>query len=69
MAKSFLEAAEMYCEVRGDVADFRELYRSFRESRTVVDSVWNAISCLYGTYVADVLEEINQYHNPTKELR
>lgn len=52
----FLKRAERYAEARGDEFWFKNLYTGFREYNGVTDSVWKALSYLYGNYTADLLE-------------
>ena len=55
-AMEFLKRAERYAEARGDEFWFKNLYTGFREYNGVTDSVWKALSYLYGDYTADLLE-------------
>ena len=52
----FLKRAERYAEARGDEFWFKNLYTGCREYNGVTDSVWKALSYLYGDYTADLLE-------------
>ena len=52
----YLRRAERYTEARGDEFYFKNLYTGFREYNNVNDSVWKALSYLYGNYTADLLE-------------
>lgn len=52
----YLKQAEVYAELRGNLEEFKELYIELREHNSVDYSVWKALSYLYGSYIADMLE-------------
>ena len=54
--KEFLERAERYAEARGDSVVFNNIYRAYRQSNGITDSVWKTLAFLYGNNSADLLE-------------
>lgn len=56
----YLNQAELYAESQGDLQKFKDIYSDLRESKSVVESVWQTMSYLYDPYVADMFE-LNYY--------
>lgn len=52
----YLQRAEFYADVRGDRHQFLEIYRRYRYNHGVRDSVRMALTMLYSSYTADLLE-------------
>ena len=54
--KEYLERAERYADARGDHREFINLYVGFRRFNNIEESVWRALSYLYGNDSADLLK-------------
>lgn len=54
--KEYLERAERYADARGDLREFINLYVGFRRFNNIEESVWKALSYLYGNDSADLLK-------------
>lgn len=52
----FLTRAEKYVLARGDENSFKHYYTRCREWYNVEDSVWSALTWLYGEDVANLLK-------------
>lgn len=52
----YLICAEQYVEARGEEAFFKWVYSVAREHNNVNDSVWKALSYMYGDTVADAIK-------------
>lgn len=52
----FLTRAEKYVLARGDTNSFKNYYTRYREWYNVEDSVWCALTWLYGEDVAKLLK-------------
>ena len=56
MSSDFLKRAEHYCEQRGDVPWFKEVYTRYREHYDVTNATWRTLAELYSDTVADDIE-------------
>ena len=54
---NYLKIAENYAMTQGDEYWFKEIYTNYRQYNDVAQSVWMTLCYLYGSNVANKLED------------